>query len=165
MFLLDFSPTNSDCDVCWVNRTGDITQQPEGVMGSYTYGHVADNEENRFLMVLDWLESIKIKYAKRCRLFGALSIPYTCPLNTTTYWMQSRARQQYCFECGFNTFCINSYFKSWINHGSAVATDAAWVGKQVSLAGVPGWTPWSDDVHGVQGSNPGEEWDMASVHG
>jgi len=30
-----------------------IRQQPEGVMGSYTYGHVADKKENQVLRVLD----------------------------------------------------------------------------------------------------------------
>jgi hypothetical protein len=30
-----------------------VTQQQDGVMGTYIYGSVADNEENPFLRVLD----------------------------------------------------------------------------------------------------------------
>jgi hypothetical protein len=54
MFLLDFFQNHCDCDVWWVNWTVNVTQQPEGVIRSYTYGRVADTEKNWFLMVLDW---------------------------------------------------------------------------------------------------------------
>jgi hypothetical protein len=36
-----------------VKGAGDITQQPEGVMWSYTNKYVADNKENLFLIGLD----------------------------------------------------------------------------------------------------------------
>jgi hypothetical protein len=42
-----------DHDVWWVFGLWSVTQQPEGVMGIYTNGHVASNKENQFLMALD----------------------------------------------------------------------------------------------------------------
>ena len=73
----------------WVNWTDDVTQQPEGVVGSHTYGRVAvaDNEENWFFMVLDW-PGLIINWAKNTKVTKALSIAInnqTCRLSESDF--------------------------------------------------------------------------------